>query len=156
MLSSWLLFLKMNEVFDLSLKEFILWIRRQKKGKFYFCQDAAPEQHTHWWEVSSVRGPSGEVGPLQVQVHGFQQQEEISSSSYFLTTRQPRPITLGPCPCLGKHLQRITAGNSPTLAAPGGEKSLHRTLGLGNVFSWNRMLITYQSSGFQDNWNLWF
>lgn len=54
----------------------------------------------------SYQGTVPEAGPLQVRVQGFKHGEETSSSSHFLTSRQPGPIMLGPFSSLGKPAMR--------------------------------------------------
>ena len=93
MLSSWLLFLKMDKVFDLPLKEFILWIRSGKKEKVYFWKDA-PRPHPASTQSSTLTGRTGPVwgdSPVKQALckstfRDFKHQEETSSSSCFLTT----------------------------------------------------------------------
>lgn len=91
----------MDEVFDLSLKEFILWIRSKKKETSSFVKTRLPSS-TLMMGGDSYQGTAPEAGPLQVHVQGFKHGEETSSCSHFLTSRQPGPITLGPFSSLGK------------------------------------------------------
>lgn len=63
--------------------------RKKEKGMVYVHKDASSEQHALWSEVKGVRWWSDEAGSLMLPASSTE--KEISNSSHFLTTRQPRP-----------------------------------------------------------------
>ena len=161
MLSSWLLFLKMDKVFALSLKEFILWIRSEKKKEKSPLLTRCTPRPCPCKAAHSLAGGDSCEGTARwsrlpassCSVASSTKRKHQGHSASWLQVAQAHhtgilllPGQAGHERVETSHLQRGSFARSPTPVALEKEEP-PRPLGLGNVFFWNRMLPTHQSPG---------